>query len=237
MAGAFNQADVDNLSSLDDAYALAGIDGKLNTIGDTRFTAHHLLDLPQEYDDIAMLPEESLRTHFEAQEPPLGLRLVSRIYKLRNICVMESKSSPGNVLALLQVQASSTTSSQVVLPVQTNTLANINVSGLRLDVLVNPSNKSNLAKLSDIDIAVMFDRYTMMMGAAPAPELEPSSEQPSAVNQLIVGGDSPYVDFSIFVPFGRRFLKKLSMQASHFVPELGTRKQLNNLARQTSTHG
>jgi hypothetical protein len=91
-------------------------------------------------------------------------------------------------------------------------------------VLVNPSNKSNLAKLSDIDIAVMFDRYTMTMGAAPAPELEPSSEQLSAVNQLIVGGDSPYVDFSIFVPFGRRFLKKLSMQASHFVPELGTWK-------------
>ena len=117
MAGALNQTDVDNLSSLDDAYALAGIDGDLNTIGDTRVAAHHLLDLPQEYDDIAMLPEESLRKHLEAQEPPLGLRFVSRIYKLRNICVMKSKSSPGNVLALLQGQASSTTSSQVVLPV------------------------------------------------------------------------------------------------------------------------
>ena len=67
MAGALNQTDVDNLSSLDDAYALAGIEGDLNTVGDMRFAAHHLLDLLQEYDDIAMLPEESLRKHLEAQ--------------------------------------------------------------------------------------------------------------------------------------------------------------------------
>ena len=36
MAGALNQTDVDNLSSLDDAYALAGIEGDLNTVGDQR---------------------------------------------------------------------------------------------------------------------------------------------------------------------------------------------------------
>jgi hypothetical protein len=67
-----------------------------------------------------------------------------------------------------------------------------------VDVLVNPVNKSNLTKLSDVDIAIMFDRYTILMGAAPAPESEPSSEQLSAVNQLIVGGKAPYVDFSIW---------------------------------------
>ena len=106
MAGGVNQADVDNLASLDAAYALAGIEGDLNTVGDMLSVAHHLLDHPQEYDDVAMIPEESLRKHLDAQDPPLGLRLVSRIYKLRTICIIKSKSSPGSVLALLQVPAS-----------------------------------------------------------------------------------------------------------------------------------
>ena len=108
-----------------------------------------------------------------------------------------------------------------------------------MDVLVNPVNKSILTKLYDIDIAIVFDKDAIMMGAAPAPESEPSSEQLSAVNQLITGGDAPYVDFSIFGPLGRRFLKKLSMQASHFTsfPNLDHGKLPNNLARQTSLHG
>jgi len=99
-----------------------------------------------------------------------------------------------------------------------------NVSGLKMDVLVNPVNKSNLNKLTDIEVSDMFEKYSSSMGAAPAQDCEPTSEQLSAVNQLIQGGEAPYVDFSIFGPYGRRFLKKLSISTSHFVPELGSWK-------------
>jgi hypothetical protein len=93
-----------------------------------------------------------------------------------------------------------------------------------MDVLVNPVNKANLTKLTDIEVSDMFEKYAATMGAAPAQDCEPTSEQLSAVNQLIQGGEAPYVDFSIFGPYGRRFLKKLSISTSHFVPELGSWK-------------
>ena len=108
MAGALNKTDVDSLSSLDDAYSLAGIEGDVNVGGNMRFAAHHLLDLPQQYDDIAMLPEESLRKHLEAQEPLLGLRLVSRMYKLRNICIM-------NEIHIVRWECTSSTSSSGII--------------------------------------------------------------------------------------------------------------------------
>ena len=95
MAGGINQAEIYNLASLDAAYTLARIEGDMNTVGDMRAQAHWLLDHPQEYDDVAMIPEESLRKILDSQEPALGARLIARIHKLRAICILKSKSAPG----------------------------------------------------------------------------------------------------------------------------------------------
>jgi hypothetical protein len=72
MAGGIHRVEIDNLASLDAAYTFAGIEGDMNTVGDMRAQAHWLLDHPQEYDDIVMIPKESLRKMLDSQEPALG---------------------------------------------------------------------------------------------------------------------------------------------------------------------
>ncbi len=179
---------------------------------------------PQDFEDVAMIPESSLSASLSRRVPPFALRQISRLYKFQAICILKSKSTPRTVLALIQVPAATAGGFPPGPPPPGTAMVVANVSGLKLDVLVNPVNKSSLAKLSDTEVSDMFEKYAAAMGAAPAQECEPTSEQLSAVNQLIVGGESPYVDFSIFGPYGRRFLKKLSISTSHFVPELGSWK-------------
>jgi hypothetical protein len=213
------------LTSLDEAYELAGIEGSLQDQDDLRAKVNTFLGSPHTFDDVAMIPGPALSESISQQAnkaASFNLRVVSRIYKFQEICNQKSKSTPGTVLSLTQ-RPPGTTSIQFPPPLGM-AISAPNVSGLKMDVLVNPVNKSNLNKLTDIEVSDMFEKYSSSMGAAPAQDCEPTSEQLSAVNQLIQGGEAPYVDFSIFGPYGRRFLKKLSISTSHFVPELGSWK-------------
>jgi len=42
------------------------------------------------------------------------------------------------------------------------------------------------------------------------------------VSQLLTGGSAPYVDFSLFGPYGRRALKKVALTAFTYQVETGT---------------
>ncbi len=56
----------------------------------------------------------------------------------------------------------------------------------------------------------MFSDFESIMGEAPHEDVEPTSEQLSAVHQLVKADMAPYVDFSLFGPHGKRLLKKLT---------------------------
>ncbi len=166
------------LTSLDEAYELAGIEGSLQNQDDLRAKVNTFLGSPHTFDDVAMIPGLALSESVSQQAnqaSSFNLRVVSRIYKFQEICNQKSKSTPGTVLSLTQ-RPPGNTSIQFPPPPGTALVAP-NVSGLKMDVLVNPVNKSNLKKLTDIEVSDMFERYSSSMGAAPAQDCEPTSEQ------------------------------------------------------------
>ena len=63
------------------------------------------------------------------------------------------------------------------------------------------------------------------MGKSPSVDHEPTMEQLSAVNELILSDSVPYVDFSIFGPYNRRFLKRTSVTSHKFNPATGEWKK------------
>jgi hypothetical protein len=75
--------------------------------------------------------------------------------------------------------------------------------------------------LSPVLLRQLFDKYVKDRGEAPSPDVEPTPEQLSAVSHLLRAGVLPYADFSLFGPFGKRLLKKLTFTQHVYLPESG----------------
>ena len=118
----------------------------------------------------------------------------------------------GNALALLQGP----------MPQTVNTDPKI-----KLSLLLDPSLDTDLVRLPHVRIRALFAEYARVRGAEPAEDVEPSVEQISALAQVVASDLTPYADFSLWGPFGKRMVGKLSFQAWNFQPD-GTwhRKEL-----------
>ena len=81
---------------------------------------------------------------------------------------------------------------------------------LRLSSVVDPTLDSLLVRLPGHQIRGFFTKYATARGAEPSDDIEPSSEQISALHQILAADLPPYVDFGIFGPHGRRMLNKLT---------------------------
>ena len=68
----------------------------------------------------------------------------------------------------------------------------------------------------------MFERYARERGALPHEDCEPTHDQLAAVLQLTRSDSTPYVDFSLFGPHGKRMVHKLHLVAHHYEPSDGT---------------
>ena len=92
---------VSGIASLDEAYDLAGIEGSLQNVDDLRAKVNTFLGSPQTFDDVAMIPGKALSESVSQQAntaSPFNLRVVSRIYKVQEICNQKAKGTPGTVL-------------------------------------------------------------------------------------------------------------------------------------------
>jgi hypothetical protein len=89
---------------------------------------------------------------------------------------------------------------------------------IKLSSLVDVTAEAELILLDPITLRTMFGDYETMMGEAPHEDVEPTSEQLSAVHQLVKADLAPYVDFSLFGPHGKRLLKKLTYVTQNFDP-------------------
>ena len=93
---------------------------------------------------------------------------------------------------------------------------------VKLSSLVDPSAEAELVPLSASALTAMFAKYEENRGGPPGVDVEPTLEQLSAVKQLVDAGAPPYVDFSLFGPYGKRFLKKLTYIETLFQVSSGT---------------
>ena len=90
---------------------------------------------------------------------------------------------------------------------------------LKLSVILDPTLDSELIRLPQAKIRECFNKYIQVRGATPAEDVEPTTEQISALAQVLASDLGPYADFAVFGPFGRRMLQKLTYLAWTFTPE------------------
>ncbi len=93
---------------------------------------------------------------------------------------------------------------------------------IKLSSLVDPAAEAELIPLSASALRDLFARYQQDRGGPPGEEVEPTLEQISAIKQLVDSNTPPYVDFALFGPHGRRFLKKLTYVETIFQVSSGT---------------
>ena len=92
---------------------------------------------------------------------------------------------------------------------------------VKLSSIVDVAAEAEVDLLDTKEVLTMFEAYKATRGDYPPPDAEPSTEQISAVQQLIKNGATPYVDFSLFGPHAKRFLKKLQFIAFSYNPHTG----------------
>ncbi len=98
--------------------------------------------------------------------------------------------------------------------------------GPKMANFVDSALDSEITVLTKPHLEKLFAAYREARGEFPAEEIEPTEEQISAVHQLINNGSPPYVDFSIFGPYGRRLIRKLTFISYHYNAPEGTWKRL-----------
>ena len=84
---------------------------------------------------------------------------------------------------------------------------------LKMSAVVDQTLDAEVVSLSAEAINQMYEAYKLKYGDVPSPESEPTSDQLSAVNQLVASRATPYIDFAVYGPHGLRLLRKLTFQA------------------------
>ena len=90
---------------------------------------------------------------------------------------------------------------------------------LKLSVILDPTLDSELARMPQHVVRDLFTKYSMLRGAEPAEDVEPTIEQISAVNQVLRADLVPYADFALLGPYGRRLIGKSSYLSWIFQPD------------------
>ena len=79
---------------------------------------------------------------------------------------------------------------------------------IKVNQILDQMDDSELDILPQRQLDEAFQLFRSRMGSDPLKEHEPSPEQITAMyNKVVIQGDSPYADFSVLTPFGRRSQK------------------------------
>jgi hypothetical protein len=98
-------------------------------------------------------------------------------------------------------------------------------STLKLSELINPMWENKLIPLTDVTIELMYARYNMIFGMDPPEDIEPTTDQISAIRMFDDLNFIRGVDFSLFGPHGRRAMKKLTYASQLWGPYTPTYKR------------
>ena len=86
--------------------------------------------------------------------------------------------------------------------------AAVKESVLKMSALVDQTDESELLPPDGPQVQSWLQKYTLLMGGPPEEEEEPTAAQLAGLRKrTVVLKQAPYVDFGVWVPFGRRALK------------------------------
>lgn len=84
---------------------------------------------------------------------------------------------------------------------------------LKMSAVVDQTLDAEVQPLTTDVVHNMYEAYKAKYGDVPSPEAEPTTDQLSAVSQLLGSKATPYVDFAVYGPNGLRLLRKLTFSA------------------------
>jgi hypothetical protein len=188
--------------TLDLAAAYPGLSAEL------RDALYESLGTPTTMRDVAFVPGSEWAT-VVADTLVAGLPILSisraKLQSFRRVCRLRCGLTPGDAPSAapqLSVAGSGAPSASS---------ANAPGGGrsIRLSHIIDPSLDAVLVSLASTDIRKMLSSYSALRGDAPSEEIEPTSDQISAVHQLLACDAVPYADFAVWGPYGKRLVAKL----------------------------
>ena len=84
---------------------------------------------------------------------------------------------------------------------------------VKLSTVADQANDMEVGELTPAQIKAAYDKFENTMGGLPAPHEELTGEQLAALHALLQGSGPPYVDFSVWGPFGHRISKRVKLSA------------------------
>ena len=103
-------------------------------------------------------------------------------------------------------------------PAPQGVVATVGEPRLKLSSVLDPVLDTELVRMAQHLITKLFSDYARKRGAEPSEEIEPTTEQISAMAQVLAADLSPYACFSVFGPHGRRLLQKLTYLCWTYLP-------------------
>ena len=79
---------------------------------------------------------------------------------------------------------------------------------LKLSSVVDPTLDAEIIHMEATELEQVYNDYRAKFGALPSQDVDPTNDQLSGLRQLIMSKALPYVDLSIWGPFGLRTLRK-----------------------------
>ena len=92
-------------------------------------------------------------------------------------------------------------------------------SKFKVNVVCDQTDDSELEVLPNTEITKLYSNYSIVAGGLPPKDENPTAEQLTVIMDRINGLRIPYADFSIFVPFANRNMKRLKMAGSTIGPD------------------
>ena len=83
---------------------------------------------------------------------------------------------------------------------------------VKVATVADQANDLEVQEMSQADVQAAYARYQSITGGPPAAHEELTLDQLSALHALFSGSSAPYVDFSVWGPFGHRITKRVKMQ-------------------------
>jgi hypothetical protein len=191
-----------SIVSLDQACAFPGLTAEL------RDALYDTLGTPTTMRDVAFVPSNEWAT-VVADTLVAGLPISSisraKLQSFRRVCRLRCGLTPGDAaLAVPQLAIAGSGA-----PTSASASAPAGGRSIRLSHIIDPSLDAILVSLPSTDIRKMLSSYSALRGDAPSEEIEPTSDQISAVHQLLACDAVPYADFAVWGPYGKRLVAKL----------------------------
>ena len=91
---------------------------------------------------------------------------------------------------------------------------------VKLSNVLDQTDDTEVATKTRAEMGIYFENHREITGADPLPEVEPTDLQVAAMEDKVVMRDeSPYADFSILTPFGRRIQRAMKTKSYSFQPD------------------